>query len=44
MTKKLFHKINISLYNSLIGIDRIHYLIETEIFLEPFRDDDYLFY
>ena len=35
--KKRFYKININVYNSLTGLNRLFYLTETELFLNPHR-------
>lgn len=35
--KKHFYKINVDIYNTLIGMERMNYLLETEILLDPFR-------
>ena len=41
--KKHFYKINLEVYNSLFGIQRMNYIMESEILLNPMRYEK-LFY
>jgi hypothetical protein len=42
--KKHFYKINVEIYQSLVGIDKINYIEETEILLNPLRYDKYFYW